>query len=196
MTGPALRQHVELRLREAAQVAAALANEDLVSRVSAAGAALVDCYRDGGKAILLGNGGSAAQASHLAAELVGRYLRDRPALPALSLLDNQSAVTAIGNDYDYESSFSRQVQAHARTGDVVIGLTTSGTSPNVVAALRAAREGGAVTIGMTGRTAGALGEIADHVLLVASDDTPRIQEAHLVIGHTLCEIVERALFPG
>jgi D-sedoheptulose 7-phosphate isomerase len=185
---------VTRRLTEAAQAAQAL--EGLSAEVQAAGDALVACYRAERKAILLGNGGSAAQAAHLAAELVGRYLRDRPALPALSLLDNHSAVTAIGNDYGYECSFSRQVEAHACPGDVVIGLTTSGRSPNVVAALRAGRDRGAATIGLAGRSGNDLAEVADHLLLVPSDDTPRIQEGHLVIGHTLCEIVERAIFPG
>jgi D-sedoheptulose 7-phosphate isomerase len=186
---------IRQRLEEAADAAAALAREDLVAGIAAAGAALAGCYRAGGKTIWLGNGGSAAQAAHLAAELVGRYLRDRPPLPALSLLDNASAVTALGNDYGYESSFARQVEAHAQPGDVVIGLTTSGTSPNVIAALRAARERGATTIGLGGGTGGELGGVSDHLLLVAADDTPRIQEGHLVIGHTLCELVERALFP-
>ena len=184
---------VARRLRESAATAAAL--EPLVGAIDAAGAALVGCYRDGGKAILFGNGGSAAQAAHLAAELVGRYLRDRPPLPALSLLDNHSAVTAIGNDYGFESSFSRQVEAHAAPGDVMIGMTTSGRSPNVVAALQAGRAAGAATIGLAGRSGHDLAAAADHLLLVPSDDVPRIQEAHLVIGHTLCEIVEQALFP-
>jgi D-sedoheptulose 7-phosphate isomerase len=184
---------VRQRLQEAAEAAAAL--DALEAAVEAAGEALVASYRAEKKTILLGNGGSAAQAAHLAAEFVGRYLRDRPPLPALSLLDNHSAVTAIGNDYGYESSFARQVQAHACPGDVVIGLTTSGRSPNVVGALRAGRERGAVTIGLAGRSGNDLADVADHLLLVPSDDTPRIQEGHLVIGHTLCEIVEQALFP-
>lgn len=183
---------VTRRLAEAAGAVAAL--EALAPAVEAAGEALVACYRAQGKAILLGNGGSAAQAAHLAAELVGRYLRDRPALPALSLLDNPAAVSAIGNDYGYESSFSRQVEAHACPGDVVIGLTTSGRSANVVAALRAARERGATTIALAGRGGAGLAPVADHLLLVPSDDAPRVQEGHLVIGHTICEIVERALF--
>ena len=181
------------RLRESAATVAAL--ESLAGAIDAAGDALVSCYRGGGKAILLGNGGSAAQAAHLAAELVGRYLRDRPPLPALSLLDNHSAVTAIGNDYGFESSFSRQVEAHAAAGDVVIGMTTSGRSPNVVAALQAGRAAGAATVGLAGRSGNDLAAAADHLLLVPSDDIPRIQEGHLVIGHTLCEIVEQALFP-
>lgn len=185
---------VARRLRESAESAVSLAA--LAPDIAAAGSALVTCFEAGGKAILLGNGGSAAQATHLAAEFVGRYLRDRPPLSALSLVDNHSAVTAIGNDYGYETSFSRQVEAHARPGDVVIGLTTSGRSPNVVAALRAGRDRGAATIGLAGHSGNDLADVADHLLLVPSDETPRIQEGHLVIGHTLCEIVERALFPG
>ena len=182
------------RLREAAEAAQALGGADLTGRVARAAAAIVACYRADGRTLWLGNGGSAAQADHLAAELVGRYLRDRPPLSAIALSVNASAVTALGNDYGYETSFARQVEAHARPGDVVVGLTTSGSSPNVVAALRCARERGGVTIALTGGAGGAVAEVADHLLAVPSDQTPRIQEGHLVIGHTLCELVERALF--
>lgn len=185
---------VARRLREAADSAASLLV--LAADIVAAGTALAASYAGGGKALLLGNGGSAAQAAHIAAELVGRYLRDRAPLPAISLLDNHATVTAVSNDYGFESSFSRQVEAHVRPGDVVVGLTTSGRSPNVVAALRAGREGGATTIALAGRNGEDLIGVSDHLLLVGSDEPPRIQEAHLVIGHTLCEIVERALFPG
>ena len=195
MSESAIDALVAARLRESAQVAAGLCEPKILERVSAASAALVACYQAGGKAILFGNGGSAAEAGHLAGELVGRFRYDRPPLPALSLAEPQSALTAISNDYGYESSFSRQVEAHVRAGDVVIGLTTSGGSPNVIAALRAARDGGATTIAMTGSGGEALGELVDHLVLVASDDTPRIQEAHLAIGHALCEVVEAELFP-
>jgi D-sedoheptulose 7-phosphate isomerase len=182
-------------LRESAEVAAGLSDRELLERVSAAGAAMVACYRARGKAILFGNGGSAGEAGHLAGELVGSFRYDRPPLPALSLAEPQSTLTAISNDYGYESSFSRQVEAHVRPGDVVIGLTTSGASPNVIAALRVARERGATTIAMTGRGGAALADVVDHLLLVASAETPRIQEAHLAIGHVLCELVEAELHP-
>lgn len=187
---------VRQRLDQAALSAAALAGDDLVARIAAAGEALVACYRAGGKTIWFGNGGSAAQAAHLSAELLGRYLRDRPPLPALSLLDNASAVTALGNDYGYDRSFARQVDAHADRGDVVIGLSTSGASTNVIAALHAGRERGAIAIGLAGGSGGEMEVVCDHLLVVASDETPRIQEGHLVIGHTLCEVVESAMFPA
>jgi D-sedoheptulose 7-phosphate isomerase len=182
------------RLAAAAETAAALASDaELPARVAAAGTAMAEAYAHGRKAIFMGNGGSAAEATHLAGELVGRYLEDRAPLPALALADSSPTVTAIANDYSFEMTFARQVTAFAQPGDVVVGLSTSGRSSNVVNGLRAAREIGAVTIGLTGRDAGEVGGHCDHVLAVPSDETPRIQEGHAVIGHTLCEIVERSL---
>lgn len=160
----------------------------------AAGEALIACYRGGGKAMLCGNGGSAADAQHLAAEFVGRFLTERRPLPALALHANSSALTAIGNDYGYDQTFARQVEAFARPGDVVVGLTTSGNSGNVVEAFRRAHALGLRTIALTGRSGGKLREHADYLLNVPSDETPRIQECHILMGHCLCEAVEQALF--
>ncbi|HUX66472.1 MAG TPA: D-sedoheptulose 7-phosphate isomerase [Terriglobales bacterium] len=157
---------------------------------------MVACYQQGGKAIFCGNGGSAADAQHLAAEFVGRYLAERRPLPALALNANSSAVTAIGNDYGYEHAFARQLEALARPGDVVVGITTSGNSANIVEALRRGRALGLATVGLTGEGGGKLRAVADILLDVSSQETPRIQECHILIGHCLCQAVEQALFGG
>jgi D-sedoheptulose 7-phosphate isomerase len=154
---------------------------------------LVECYRGGGKILVMGNGGSAADAQHFAAELVGRYKRERRALPAIALTTDTSILTSVSNDYSYEDVFSRQVEAHARPGDVVIGISTSGNSPNVCRALRAAKEKGAVTVVLGGGTGGKMKELADVVLIAPSSDTPRIQEAHITMIHIICDLVEESI---
>lgn len=148
----------------------------------------------GNKVLFCGNGGSAADATHLAAEFVGRYQLERSALPALSLTDNASSMSAIGNDYDYRETFSRQVRGLGRPGDVLVALSTSGGSVNVLDAVEAARQSGLATVGLTGSLGGALDELSDLCLRVASTETARIQEAHMLVGHTVCELVEHALF--
>src|SRR6185437_600881 len=170
--------------------------EQLLPRLVASAERLIACYRSGGKALFFGNGGSAADAQHLAAEFVGRYLAERRPLPALALNANSSAVTAIGNDYGYEHSFSRQLEALGCRGDVAVGISTSGNSPNLVVALRKARELGMATIGMTGEGGGKMRAQADFLLDVPSRETPRIQECHILIGHCLAQAVEQALFGG
>lgn len=185
---------VRRRLLEAAAVVAAIAGDQrLAAHTVRAAEALVRAYRAGGKAIFMGNGGSAADASHLAAEFLGRYLLERRPLPALALTDNSATISAIGNDYGFGDVFSRQVEAFARPGDVVVGLSTSGASPNVILGLARAQDLGVVTIGMTGESRGQVAKHCDHLLAVPSSDTPRIQEGHAILGHTLCEIVERAM---
>src|SRR5262245_29513876 len=149
-----------------------------------------ECLRSGGKILTFGNGGSAADAQHLAGELVGRFTLDRAALPALALTTDPSVITALGNDMGYESVFRRQVEAHGRPGDVAIGISTSGRSANVVEALRAARSRGLVTVGLTGNGGGPLAGLVDHLLDVPHRETARIQEVHAMIVHVLCEIVE------
>ena len=155
---------------------------------------LIRAFRSGNKLLLFGNGGSAADAQHIAAELVGRYYLDRPALPAQALTVDTSSLTAIGNDYAYDQIFSRQIEAFGRAGDVAIGISTSGNSRNVIEALRAAKRKGIVTVGMTGEIGGQLKAEVDYCICIPSRDTPRIQEAHILIGHILCELVEQALF--
>ena len=169
--------------------------ERLRAPIVAAAQLLVAAYQSDGKALFCGNGGSAADAQHLAAEFVGRYLRNRRALPALALHANSSALTAIGNDFGYDQVFARQVEAWAKPGDVLVGISTTGNSPSVVAAFAAARQRGVKTIALTGDQGGKLRESADVLLNVPSTETPRVQECHILIGHVLCEAVERALFP-
>lgn len=180
-----------------------LADETLLAGVTELADVLTRALRDGGKALLFGNGGSAADATHLAAELVGRYKLERDALPALSLSDNVSSVTAIGNDYAYDVTFARQIQAFGREGDVAIGLSTSGRSANVLRGLQAAGELGLHTVAVTGAAGPELpgegphlGEVADLWLAMPTNDTPRVQECTMLVGHTICELVERAVFTG
>lgn len=159
----------------------------------ALGDLLVDAFKKGNKALLFGNGGSAADAQHIACELAGKFYLDRPPLPAIALTTNSSSLTAIGNDYSYEEVFSRQVKALVRDGDIVIGISASGNSPNVLRGIEEAKRSGATTIAFTGR-GGKLKELADYVLSIPSADTPRVQEAHITAGHIICYLVEQALF--
>ena len=162
-----------------------------ISKVAEIAQKIMKCYRKGGKVMLCGNGGSASQAQHLAAELVSKFRLRRPALCALALTTDPSIITAQANDVGFETVFERQVEAHGRKGDVLIGLSTSGRSPNVVKAVRRARQMGVVAIVMTGSCRDSeLAKNADEVLFVESADTPRIQEAHLVAGHIVCDLVE------
>jgi D-sedoheptulose 7-phosphate isomerase len=171
-----------------------LQSEDVLSSVAEASEILIHALQKGNKALLFGNGGSAADAQHIAAELVGRFAFDRPALPALALSVNTSCVTAIGNDYGFEQVFSRQLEALARPGDVAIGISTSGNSANVLHALTTAKKMGLHTVALTGRTGGQLRSIADHCICAPSAETPRIQECHNLIGHIISELVEREIF--
>jgi D-sedoheptulose 7-phosphate isomerase len=155
---------------------------------------LVDAFRNGNKLLVMGNGGSAADAQHLAGEIVGRFRLERPGLPAIALNTDTSILTAVGNDYGYEAIFRRQVEAHGQEGDVVIGISTSGSSPNVLSALRLAREKGCRTVGLLGKDGGSIKGLVDIDLTVPGHDTPRIQEGHITIIHILCELVEQALF--
>lgn len=158
----------------------------------AAGAeALLAAYRTGHKALFFGNGGSAADAQHLAAEFVGRYRRERQPMPALALNANSSAVTAIGNDYGYEQVFARQLQALGAPGDVAIAISTSGNSPSVIEAVKRARRMGLFTVGLTGGSGGQLRDLVHVLIAVPSEETPRIQECHILIGHSLCDAVEQ-----
>jgi len=155
---------------------------------------LADCVAAGGKVLLFGNGGSAADAQHLAAEFVNRFQIERPPLAAIALTTDTSILTSIANDYRFDDIFSKQIKALGKKGDIAWGLSTSGNSPNVVKAVQSARKLGMTTIGMTGR-GGELAECADLVLAVASDTTARVQESHITLGHILCELLERKLYP-
>jgi D-sedoheptulose 7-phosphate isomerase len=171
-----------------------LASSEVISTIAQASEAVVGALQQGNKIFLFGNGGSAADAQHIAAEFVGRFAFDRPALPALALSVNCSNLTAIGNDYGFDFIFSRQIEALAHAGDVAVGISTSGNSPNVIEAMLTARKIGMRTIALTGCTGGKLKNVVDYCVAVPSNDTPRIQECHILIGHIVSELVEQAIF--
>jgi len=187
-----LHREIAERLEESARIKKAIVRsnisemEDMVNFIIAA-------YRTGGKVVLFGNGGSATDAQHIACELVGKFMLERRPLPAIALNTNNSTITAIANDYGYDMTFSRQVEALVNDKDIIIGISTSGNSPNVIEAMKTAKKKGARTIGLTGGKGGQLAEVADLALVVPSDITPRIQEAHITIGHVVCELVEQEL---
>ena len=190
-----MKAYITSQIQETQRVASAmLADDALLARVEAAAEACITALNNSGKILLAGNGGSAADAQHIAGEFVSRFAFDRPGLPAIALTTDTSILTAIGNDYGYDKLFARQVQAHAQKGDVFIAYSTSGKSPNVIAAMREAKNRGVVCIGMTGNRGGPMKDLCDYYLDVPSADTPKIQEGHAVLGHILCGLVERALF--
>lgn len=167
--------------------------ETLIPSVEEASSMLVETLKNGHKILLCGNGGSAADAQHIAAELTGRYKSERRGLPGIALTTDTSALTAISNDYGYGRVFDRQVEALANKGDLIIGISTSGNSKNVISAFKMAKELGCHCLGLSGRDSGEMNEICDLTIVVPSDDTPRIQEMHILIGHTLCQAVDDAL---
>ena len=162
------------------------------AEIEAASKLAVEVLKRGNKVLLCGNGGSAADAQHIAAELTGRYKSERRGLPAIALTTDTSALTAISNDYGYAKVFDRQVEALANQGDLLIGISTSGNSDNIISALKTAKELGCTTLGLSGRDGGKMNELCDVNLVVPSDDTPRIQEIHILFGHILCQIVDDA----
>jgi D-sedoheptulose 7-phosphate isomerase len=190
--GPLERQ-ARAALTEAARASARLAKTNHTA-VAAAAEALLACFENGGTVYFCGNGGSAADSQHLAAEFAGRYLVDRPGLPAVALTTNTSAVTAIGNDYGYADVFARQLEGLGSPGDVLVAITTSGGSESVRRAVRAAHSLGMTTIGMTGAKGGEFAAMCDIAMVTPHDSTPHIQEGHITMGHAFCLLVERALF--
>ena len=190
-----MRGYITSQIHESQRVISAmLVDEVLVAQIEASAQACIDCMKAGKKILLVGNGGSAADAQHIAGELVSRFAFDRQGLPAIALTTDTSILTAIGNDYGYRELFARQVQAHAQKGDVLIAYSTSGESLNIIRALEEARIRGVICIGMTGNRGGLMDGLCEHCLSVPSADTPKIQEGHAVLGHILCGLVERALF--
>ncbi len=190
-----MQDHILQQMFEARRVMEAMAADArLQAELLGAAARCIDSLKSRGKLLLAGNGGSAADAQHIAGELVSRFAFDRPGLPAIALTTDTSILTAIGNDYGYEKLFERQVQAHGQPGDVFIGYSTSGRSPNILRAFEAARELGLCTIGLTGNRGGPMRGLCDFLLEVPSADTPKIQEGHLVLGHILCGLIENTLF--
>jgi len=154
----------------------------------------IKLYKDDKKTLLAGNGGSAADAQHIAAELVGRYGFDRPSISSIALTTDTSNLTAIGNDYGYDKVFSRQVEGVGREGDLFIGISTSGNSENIINAFESAKAKNIITVALTGRDGGAMAKMADYAIIVPSNETPRIQESHILIGHIICDIIEKELF--
>jgi D-sedoheptulose 7-phosphate isomerase len=196
-----MRNTADFEQRVSASIRASIAvkelllrNAEVVSTIAKVSELLVDTIDNGNKVLLFGNGGSAADAQHIAAEFVGRFAFDRPALPALALSVNTSCVTAIGNDYGFDLVFSRQIEALARPGDLAIGISTSGNSSNVLRGLSVAREQRLGTVALTGCTGGKLKDAVDHCICAPSNETPRIQECHILIGHIISELVEETIF--
>ena len=178
--------------RESAELKLAFV-ELYAERIVEVGQIIARALKDGNKVLLFGNGGSAADAQHIAGEIVGRFKRERRALPAIALTTDTSILTAVGNDYGFESVFERQIEALCMPGDIAIGISTSGNSPNVIRGLMKAHDLGATTIAFTGRDGGKVVDIAHYSFVVPSYDTARIQECHITLGHVLCEIIDRLL---
>ena len=189
LSSAGLSREIEERLRDSIRTKEKVL-ETLVPQIERAARLLIDALDKGHKVLLFGNGGSAADSQHIAAELVGKLLVKRRALPAISLTTDTSNLTALGNDFGYETVFQRQVEALGRPGDVAIGLSTSGNSPNVLEAMKTARKMELKTLALSGRGGGALTGLVDLALVVPSDNTQRIQESHITIGHILCELIE------
>ncbi len=176
------------------RVVCELIERDMTSQIVELVNMLSELFKKGGKLLVMGNGGSAADAQHFVAEIVGRFKLERRALPAVALTTDTSILTAIGNDYGFESIFSRQVEALANEGDLVVGISTSGNSPNIFKALQEARLKGCRTVGLLGKSGGSIKELCDLALIIPSDDTPRIQEGHITIIHIVCDLTEKAMF--
>ena len=188
-----MREVVIRELEDSANIKTTMART-LSDIIAKAAQIILDAFRAGRKVFLIGNGGSAADAQHIAAELAGRFKLERTGLPAIALTTNTSVLSALANDYGYEKVFSHQLEALAKDKDVLIAITTSGTSPNILKAVEMAHSKGVTVIGLTGAKGGKLKDSADLTIMVPSDDTPRIQEAHITIGHIICHLVEKGLF--
>ncbi len=186
-----IKEHFEESIKVKKQI---LEDEALIALIEKVAKELIKAYKDGKKTLLAGNGGSAADAQHIAGEFVSRFYFDRPGIASIALTTDTSIITAIGNDYGYEKLFSRQVEAQGVSGDVFIGISTSGNSKNILEALKVCKQKGILSVGLTGASGGAMNELCDYCIKVPSSCTPRIQEAHLVIEHILCAIVEEELF--
>jgi D-sedoheptulose 7-phosphate isomerase len=193
MTEPSAADLVRERLADGIALVESMLDQECVEAIAAVAEVTAQAYRDGNKLLLFGNGGSAADAVHVAAEFVGRYLVDRPPLPAVALVANLSSVTAIGNDYGFKEVFARQLAGLGVPGDVALGFSTSGRSVNVEEALRTGGELGLTTVAMTGADPGPVGAVAEHCIRIPSTDTPRVQEGHMLAAHTICEWVEARL---
>ncbi len=190
-----MKTYVLDQVREASQILdTILADDELINMVATVAERCVTAFRNGNKVLLAGNGGSAADAQHIAGEFVSRFNFDRPGLPAFALTTDSSVLTAIGNDYGYEKVFARQIEAVGISGDLFFGISTSGNSPNVLSALKAARDKDLITVGFSGQNGGAMPPLCDFCIRVPSTKTPKIQEAHIVLSHTICGLAEQLFF--
>lgn len=190
-----MKEYIKNQIKKSYETKQAIyENEVLLDAIEAVAKECVALYKTDKKTILAGNGGSAADAQHIAAELVGRYGFDRPSIPSLALTTDTSNLTAIGNDYGYEQVFSRQLEGMGQRGDIFIGISTSGNSTNIVKAFESAKKKGIKTVALVGRDGGLMATMADMAIIVPSDSTPRIQESHILIGHILCDIIEKEIF--
>jgi D-sedoheptulose 7-phosphate isomerase len=169
-------------------------DENLMNLIREVSIIVTKAYKNGNKTLIAGNGGSAADAQHIAGEFVSKFYFDRPGLASIALTTDTSILTAIGNDYGYEKLFSRQIQANGEKGDVFIGISTSGNSKNIIEALKECKEKGIITIGLTGQNGGKMKELCDYCICVPSNETPRVQESHILIGHIICAVVEEDIF--
>lgn len=189
-------ERIKKRIEESIAVKqSTLENAALLNQVDLCAKKIIECFQADGKVLFCGNGGSAADAQHLAAEFSGRFYYDRPPLFAEALHVNTSYITAVANDYSYDEIYARLIKAKGRPGDILVGLSTSGNSPNVMRAMEEAHAIGMINVAFTGATGGKMKDLADFLINVPSSDTPRIQEAHILLGHIVCEIVEATLFP-
>lgn len=191
-----MKEFIKSKIKASADLKTSLlSNDEILTSINSAVTEIINCYKKDGKVLWAGNGGSAADAQHLAAELSGRFYYDRPPLFSEALHVNTSYTTAVANDYSYDEIYARLTRAMGRKGDVLIGMSTSGNSANVVKALEVANQLGVITVGFTGETGGKMAGLCKYLINIPSKDTPRIQECHMVIGHTICELVEINLFP-
>lgn len=186
-----IKEHITKSIRTKEQI---LQNNALLTQIQEVSLKVLHAYKMGFKTLIAGNGGSAADAQHIAAEFVSRFYFDREGLPSIALTTDTSVLTAIGNDYGYEKLFVRQLQAQARSGDIFIGISTSGNSANILESLKFCRQNNILSVGFTGASGGKMKELCDICLNVPSNETPRIQESHILIGHIICAIVEESLF--
>ena len=186
-------KHVVSSLQDGAELRSRVA-QDCGETIVQAASLMIQCLESGGKLLFFGNGGSAADAQHLAAEFVGRFVLERSGLPAIALTTDSSILTSVGNDYGFDQVFARQIEALGRPNDVAVGISTSGNSPNVIEAVNKARKQKLKTIGLAGKDGGALAKCVDIAITVSSNNTARVQECHIAIGHILCELVENELF--
>ena len=190
-----MKEYIKKQIKDSYETKIRLMNdESIITTIQQVAELTIEAYKKGNKTLIAGNGGSAADAQHMAGEFVSRFYFDRPGLASVALTTDTSILTAIGNDYGYERVFARQIQANGNSGDIFFGISTSGNSPNIVAAIEECKQKGILTVGLVGEKSCKMDEICDYIIKVPSSETPRIQESHLLIEHMICALVEEAIF--